>query len=1002
VSGGGSSEPGNTHLRSWAATAMVKNTRVVTVSSLIWLATAYSTLCASAAQASTVSPLPASDYTVQSVCAAPAPGHAGCLAQLLIAETAAARARTHPLGITRSHAITAAKASEGAYGLRPQDLRSAYFPGEQPDAPASEPQTIALVDAYDDPNAEADLETYDQEFSLPPCTEANGCFKKVNQEGETGHPPVASSEREQEEADGWALETSLDIEMAHAVCQNCHIVLVEADNSENASLEAAEDTAAGKIGATEISNSWGGEEPLTDSAAFDHPGIVITVSAGDDGYLNWDASKEEVEGGVKIGGVNYPASSPHVVAVGGTSLTLSSPAEARSSETVWNDGGGGCSLEFMAQEWQRDVPDWSIVGCEARRAVADVSADADPYTGVAIYDSVPYVGPGGGLKNARVIGWTPIGGTSVASPIIASMFALAGGAHGVEYPAETLYSHLGSASLYDVTEGGNGKCDDDYSSGCSGSMHPLSLTDCGQGVSICNAATGYDGPSGVGAPNGIEAFKPARQHTGGGPEEPVTEACGGPIGAGGEQRVCGTLNPHTDAKAGYYFAYNKGTSCTGGKETALEAEVQGQAIPVSGELRGLQPATQYAYCLIATDASGETSGRALTFTTEPTVPKAPETRPATNITSESATLEGTLRAEPGRTSWYFEYAPGTICTGTGAKTTPELQDTTLGEPDAVSAPVTGLQPSTEYTVCLVAKNSSGSTPGPEVTFKTLLPKPAVLGESASGETRTGVELSGSVNPENSPAFYRFEYGTSESYGSSTGEGQAGSGFGEVAVGPSTIGELKPGTTYHYRLLVSNGSGTTVGEDETFTTLPATPPIVSTGAASGISEHAATLSATIDPQGLPSTYEFELGTSTSYGIPVFGLAGQGTVAETIAVSVLFLEPGVTYHYRIQASNTEGTSYGADQTFTTPTYPALTFPPAIIPPPKKKVAAPKAKALTRAQKLARALRACRRERNARKRVACVKRARSKYGTRRAKKPLSKNGAVKTTLGSKRTDT
>ena len=856
-------------------TMTMKGTRAIAVSSALTLAAGYSLLCASVTQASTVSPLPASDYTAQSVCAPPAPGHAGCLAQLLVPETAAARAYTHPLGIARRHVITAAKASEGAYGLRPQDLRGAYFPGEQPDAPASEPQTIALVDAYDDPNAEADLEVYDHEFSLPSCTEANGCFKKVNQVGETGHPPVASSEREKEEADGWALETSLDIEMAHAVCQNCHIVLVEADNAENASLEAAEDTAAEKIGATEISNSWGGEEPPTDSAAFNHPGIVITVSAGDDGYLNWDASKEEVEGGVEIGGVNYPASSPHVVAVGGTSLTLSSPAGARSSETVWNNGGGGCSPAFMAQEWQRDAPDWSSVGCEERRAVADVSADADPDTGVAIYDSVPYVRPGGGLKNARVIGWTPIGGTSVASPIIASMFALAGGSHGVEYPAKTLYSHLGSAGLYDVTEGGNGKCADDYSSGCTGSMSPLSVSDCGQGMLICNAAPGYDGPSGVGAPNGIEAFKP-----------------------------------------------------------------------------GILP---------------------------PAKPNAPETRSATSITSEAATLEGTLRAESVRTSWYFEYAAGASCTGTGAKTTPELQDTMLGEPDEVSAPVTALQPDTEYTICLVAKNSSGSTTGPEVTFKTLPPKPAVLSESASGETRTGVQLSGSVNPENSLTFYQFQYGTSASYGSSTGEAQAGSGLGEVTVGPTTISELKPGTTYHYRLLVSNGSGTTTGEDETFTTLPPTPPIVSTGVATNISREAATLSATVDPRGLSSTYEFDLGASTSYGIQLFGLAGQGTVAETITVSVLFLQPGVTYHYRIQASNTDGTSYGADQTFTTPTYPALTFPPAITPPPKKTTGP---KVLTRAQKLAKALKACKRERNTRKRTACIKRARKSYGASKAK--------------------
>ena len=734
---------------------MKKSIREIATFALVWFAAGCSLLCMAAAQAHTVSPLPASDYTVQPACAAPAPRHMGCLAQLLLPRSAAARAHTHPLGMTLSAPIRANSAAEGAYGLRPQDLRSAYFPGEQPDAPASEPQTIALVDAYNDPDAEADLRTYDEEFGLPECTAGNGCFEQVNQNGETTNLPFPQSQRSRQEAealcesataeetvseaacrevkqaDGWALEMSLDIEMAHAVCQNCRIALVEADNAEEVSLEAAENAAA-HIGATEISDSWGGEEPVTDSEAFNHPGIVITVAAGDDGYINWAASREEVSEGVKIGGVSYPASSPHVVAVGGTQLALSSTGEARGNETVWRDGGGGCSLSFPAQEWQRDVPDWSSVGCEGRRAVADVAADADPYTGVAVYDSVPYISPGGGLNSASVIGWTPIGGTSVASPIIASMFALAGGAHGVEYPAKTLYSHLGSASLYDVTETSNGKCDDDYASGCTGSMSPLSPFDCGQGVLICNATVGYDGPSGVGAPNGVEAFKPARAPKGGGPEEPLTEACGGPIGAGGEQRVCGKLNPAANAKAGYYFAYNKGTSCTQGKETEPMPEVQGQAIPVSGELRGLEPATEYAYCLVATNASGETVGPALTFTTEPAAPKAPQTRRATNVASESATLNGKLGVQPIKTGWYFEYAAGESCTGAGAKTTPETEDTTLGEPgDEVSAPLTELRPNTEYAACLVAKNRMGFTDGSEIGFHTMPVDPSFGPSSVS-------------------------------------------------------------------------------------------------------------------------------------------------------------------------------------------------------------------------------------------------------------------------------
>jgi hypothetical protein len=816
------------------------------------LAAACSMLCASAARAGTVSPLPASDYAVQSACAAPAPGHAGCLAQLLEAETAAARAHTHPLGITSSHPITA-KASEGAYGLRPQDLRNAYFPGEQPYAPASEPQTIALVDSYNDLEAEADLKVYDEEFNLPECTTGNGCFEQVNQNGEMKSMPYPSSTamkqatealcesktaepaakkaacKEAEEADGWALEISLDIEVAHAVCQTCHIALVEADNGENANLEMAEDTAAEKIGATEISNSWGGEEPLTDSGAFNHPGTVITVATGDSGYLNWDMSQERAEKeGLKIGGVNYPASSPHVVAVGGTNLKLNGAGETWSEETVWADGGSGCSLNFKAQSWQSEVPDWSSVGCgtgsESKRAVADIAADADPYTGVAVYDSVPYVRPGSGLVHATVFDWTPIGGTSAASPIIASMFALAGGSHGVEYPAQTLYSHLGSASLHDVTEGANGKCGGKYSSGCVGSMSPLSPTDCGQGVLICNAATGYDGPSGVGTPNGVAAFKASRLHTGGGPEAPLSEECGGPLSAGAD-KICGTLNPHSSAKVGYYFAYNKGASCTGGKETPLQPEVQGQDIGVSGELFGLEPHTQYTFCLIATDSSGETLGTPVTFATEAAAPAKPQTRRASDVTAVSATLNGTLQVQLIQTSWYFQYAASeSSCTGAGAKTTPEEEDKTIAEPDEVSTPVSNLQPGTWYTFCLVAKNRIGSTTSFESWFVTKEISPTI--DSVSVEsTGTEATFEAKISPNAQEATCEVLYGTSESYGSEVPcEESLGSG-GNRTLANAHIASLESNTTYYYQIVADNKAGASSASEGkgTFTTQPMSTP-----------------------------------------------------------------------------------------------------------------------------------------------------------------------------------
>ncbi|HEY2768356.1 MAG TPA: hypothetical protein VGI76_08865, partial [Solirubrobacteraceae bacterium] len=326
------------------------------------------------ARATGVSPSapPASAYSALPVCAAPAPHHAGCLALALAPRaTAATQMRPRPQGLAHGHAVSmAASATTCAQiypaCLTPTALNEAYFPGEAPQAPASEPQTIALVDAYDDPNAESDLAVYDSEFSLPSCTTANGCFTKLNQLGESGHPPIAKSEAEKEEAEGWALEISTDVQAAHAVCQNCHIVLVEANSSSYSDLLAAENTAADIAGANEISNSWGGSEAeLTESelAAFERPGLVITASAGDDGYLNWDQWETEP---LQFDEPDFPASSPHVVAVGGTKLTLS--GGAWQTERVWNNdqagasegaAGGGCSLRFPAPSWQRGVADWA-------------------------------------------------------------------------------------------------------------------------------------------------------------------------------------------------------------------------------------------------------------------------------------------------------------------------------------------------------------------------------------------------------------------------------------------------------------------------------------------------------------------------------------------------------------------------------------------------------------------------------------------------------------------
>jgi Subtilase family len=487
-----------------------------------------------ASPASAHLPLSPTDYEASAICAQPAPGFSGCMSLRLLADEPSSVP-----GVETTPQTT--EFTEPIHGsLTPANLISAY--GLTGAAPPST-QTIALVDAYDDATIAADLEVFSKQFGLPACNEANGCFRKVNQNGKAGPLPSSSGEKER----GWAQEIATDVEVAHGVCQGCKILLVEAKSNENKDLYAAEQTAAA-LGATEISNSYGGQEGSVDSAAFNHPGIVITASSGDDGYLDWFSEEPAAY-------ANYPASSPHVIGVGGTRLTLS-PAKTWESETVWNDGGasggflegagasgGGCSGHFLANSWQQSVPDWGFVGCGSSRAVTDISADGDPYSGVAVYDSTET--PRGEK------GWAAIGGTSVASPIIASIFALAGGAQGVAYPAQLLYENLQQdpASLHDVTVGSNGECLKKFhkNSGISGCTSGEEAQNSCPGKLICLAAPGYDGPSGVGTPNGLAGFKPAVP--GGGSGEPaVTPAPVTPSGS--EPPPTGTSSPGANSSGG--------------------------------------------------------------------------------------------------------------------------------------------------------------------------------------------------------------------------------------------------------------------------------------------------------------------------------------------------------------------------------------------------------------------------------------------------------------------
>ena len=261
-------------------------------------------------------------------------------------------------GQVRCHALVRAAADGSlrpasvALGYGPADLQSAY---QLPDGGAG--ATIAIVDAFDDPSAESDLATYRANYGLSACTTANGCFRKVNQAGAASPLPRRDL--------SWELEISLDLDAASAVCPRCRLLLVEANSNSFSDLAAAVNTAA-RLGATVISNSYGGPEFSGETGfdgSFNHPGIAVFVSTGDSGF-----------------GVEYPAASPFVTAVGGTSLVRSAGAPRGWTETAWNGAGSGCSAFEPKPSWQRDS------GC-ARRSLADISAVADPATGLGVFDS---------------------------------------------------------------------------------------------------------------------------------------------------------------------------------------------------------------------------------------------------------------------------------------------------------------------------------------------------------------------------------------------------------------------------------------------------------------------------------------------------------------------------------------------------------------------------------------------------------------------------------------
>lgn len=328
-----------------------------------------------------------------------------------------------------------------ATALTPTQLQSAY----DLTGLTSGGKTVAIVDAYGYTNLERDLGVFRSYYGLPACTTANGCLRIINQSGGTSLPRQDT---------GWATEQALDVQAVSAACPDCKILVVEATNTSFANLGEAVDTAASQPGVVAISNSYGGGDAPDSSygSYYDHPGIAVTASTGDDGY----------DGG------SFPADSSYVTAVGGTTLKAASGTARGFTETAWSGTGSGCSSYNAQPAFQTTA----MTDC-SRRAMADVAAAADPDNGgLGIYYPT----------SQRSSTWGQWGGTSEAAPIIAAVYAL--GTNSLSgHPNALPYAHTNA--LFDVTSGSNGSCSTRL---------------------WCTSGTGWDGPTGLGTPDGPGAF----------------------------------------------------------------------------------------------------------------------------------------------------------------------------------------------------------------------------------------------------------------------------------------------------------------------------------------------------------------------------------------------------------------------------------------------------------------------------------------------------------------
>ena len=755
------------------------------------------------------------------VCALPIPRVAGCSADV----------------VTSSAGLPLASSAPPAGALGPSQFRSAY------NLPTSAPNTemIGIVDAYDDPNIAADLATFDSQYGLP----APPSFRKVNQNGGTSYPRSNS---------GWALEISLDVEIAHAICQNCNILLVEASSNSLANLGAAENEAV-KLGATVISNSWGASEYSSEtsdeSSYFKHPGVAITASAGDSGY-----------------GVEFPAASQYVTAVGGTTLNLSNGSYG--SESVWNGTGSGCSRYEAKPSWQHDT------GC-SRRTVNDVSADADPNTGAAVYDSVSYSGQKG---------WFQVGGTSLSAPLIAAVYALAGTPSSLTYGSAP---YAAAAGLHDVTSGSNGSCGGSY---------------------LCTAQSGYDAPTGLGTPNGVVAFAAASSTTPGAPT--------GLEATAGNRSVSLSWTAPTNTGGSSITGYNvyRGTSPGG------ETLVKSGATATSYNDTGLTNGTTYSYEVTAVNASNSESPKSGEVSATPaTVPGVPTLNQPTAGNGSVSLSWSAPSSDGGATITSYNIYRSTTKGGEGS--TPFHTGVT-GTGYSDNSVTNG----TTYYYEVTAVNGIGE--GPASSEASATPEASKPGAPTGLAATAGdgyVALSWSA-PSSDGGATITSYNI---YRSTTKGGEGSTPFHTGVTGTGyTDNSVTNGTTYYYEVTAVNGIGEGPASNEGSATPAAvTAPSAPTGLKATAGNGSAALSwSAPSSDGGSSIQYYNVYRSTTSGDELKNAAIATNVTST-SYSDNSVPNGTTYYYEVTAVNGIGEGPPSNEASATPQAPVGDFSIGISP-------------------------------------------------------------------------